>query len=85
MNGPASSAGRSSEWRLRFRADNHMRHNRRRNRSRLPFVSRTHREIAASAWIANKTMSAMPANPDALAFSPLRDVAPDSIDATGDP
>jgi hypothetical protein len=29
-------------------------------------------------------MSAMPANPDALAFSPLRDVAPDSIDATGD-
>src|SRR4051812_46839360 len=42
-----------------------------------------HREIAAPAWVANKTMTAMPADSDWLTLRPWHDIASDRVDATG--
>src|SRR4051812_35087738 len=42
-----------------------------------------HREIAAPAWVANKTMTAMPADSDSLTLRPWHDIASDRVDATG--
>src|ERR1700739_720519 len=44
------------------------------------FAIHTHREIAAAAVIANKVMSAMPADADAVALFPIRDSVASKID-----
>src|SRR5215813_1722217 len=43
-----------------------------------------HREIATAALLAHEAMSAMPADPDALAVLPFRNITADCIDPSRD-
>src|SRR5205814_3147120 len=47
------------------------------------FAIDAHGEIPAPALVANKAVTAVPAYSDSLAFRPLRDIASDRIDSTG--
>jgi hypothetical protein len=47
------------------------------------FAFHAHREITAPAWLANKAMTSMPANPYSLTFAPLSHLASHGVDSTG--
>ena len=85
MNGPASSAGKFvGNRRQRGRRCNHVFGIAAVEIDTGDFAIHAHREIAAPALFADETMSAMPADANALTFLPGGDVVSDRVDLPGD-